>query len=197
MNVISLNIRGIGEDHKRSWAKRLCIENKLKFLGLQETMSRDDNKFLIQSLWKNSTFAYYTKEAHGKSGGIIAIWDPSYFSSSSATEGDGFVAITGKLFEFDTTCLMIVVYAPQDHKRKKKLCRELNQIINQQNIPYIVLGDFNEVRYASERLGSIFDVTGASMFNKFIFTSGLCDLPMDGKHFTRMDNISSKLSKII
>ena len=153
MNVLSLNIRGIGEDHKRSWAKRLCIENKVKFLGLQETMSRDDNKFLIQSLWKNSTFAYYTKEADGKSGGIIAIWDPSYFSSSSATEGDGFVAITGKLFEFDTTCLMIVVYAPQDHKRKKKLWRELNQIINQQNIPSIVLGDFNEVRYASERLG--------------------------------------------
>ncbi|GJT13201.1 hypothetical protein Tco_0860243 [Tanacetum coccineum] len=27
-------------------------------------------------------------------------------------------------------------------------------------------------------LGSIFDATGASMFNKFIFTSGLCDLPM-------------------
>ncbi|PWA82847.1 RNA-directed DNA polymerase, eukaryota, Reverse transcriptase zinc-binding domain protein [Artemisia annua] len=151
MNVLSLNIRGIGEDHKRSWAKRLCIENKVRFLGLQETMSRDDNKFLIQSLWRNSTFAYYTKKADGKSGGIIAIWDPSYFSSSSATEGDGFVAITG---------------------------------------------DFNEVRYASERLGSIFDATGASMFNKFIFTSGLCDLPMGGKRFTRMDNIGSKLSKI-
>ncbi|GJR03016.1 reverse transcriptase domain-containing protein [Tanacetum coccineum] len=66
MNVLSLNIRGIGEDHKRSWVKRLCIENKVKFVGLQETMSRDDNKFLIQSLWKNSKFAYFTKKADGR-----------------------------------------------------------------------------------------------------------------------------------
>ncbi|GJY54257.1 reverse transcriptase domain, reverse transcriptase zinc-binding domain protein [Tanacetum coccineum] len=159
-------------------------------------MSRDDNKLLIQSLWKNSKFAYFTKKSDGKSGGIIAIWDPSCFSSSSAIEGDGFVAITGKWRDFDTTCLMIVVYAPQDHKRKEKLWRELNQIINQHNIPSIVFGDFNEVRNASERLGSIFDATGASMFNKFIFTLGLCDLPMGGKRFTRMDSIGSKLSKI-
>ncbi|GJY56796.1 putative RNA-directed DNA polymerase [Tanacetum coccineum] len=93
-NLVGFAMNGIGEDHKRSWVKRLCIENKVKFVRLQETMSRDDNKFLIQSLWKNSKFAYFTKTADGKSGGIIAIWDPSFFSSSSAIEGDGFVAIT-------------------------------------------------------------------------------------------------------
>ncbi|GJT38334.1 cytochrome P450 [Tanacetum coccineum] len=45
-------------------------------------------------------------------------------------------------------------------------------------------------------LGSIFDATGALMFNKFIFTLGLCVLPMGGKRFTRMDNIRFKHSKI-
>ncbi|GJY45302.1 RNA-directed DNA polymerase, eukaryota, reverse transcriptase zinc-binding domain protein [Tanacetum coccineum] len=192
INVGNLVGFAMNEDHKKSWVKRLCIENKVKFVGLQETMSRDDNKFLIQSLWKNSKFAYFTKKADGKSGGIIAIWDPSFFSSSSAIEGDGFVAITGKWRDFDTTCLMIVVYAPQDHKRKEKLWRELNQIINQQNIPSIVFGDFNEVRNASERLGSIFDATGASMFNKFIFTSGLCDLPMGVKLRGKLDDHDNK-----
>ena len=75
MNVISLNVRGIGEDHKRSWIRRLCCENKIHFLGIQESMSSDDNRFMIQSMWGNSSFEYSLKKAEGKSGGIIAIWD--------------------------------------------------------------------------------------------------------------------------
>ena len=196
MNVLSLNIRGIGEDHKRSWAKRLCIDNKVNFMGLQETMSHDDTHYLIQSLWKSNTFGHYTKKADGKSGGIIAIWDPNYFSSTTSMDGDGFVAIIGNWIDLDENCLLIVVYAPQEFSRKEKLWRDLISIINQHNMLTIVLGDFNEVRPASERMGTLFDAKGASIFNKFIFDAGLCDLPLRGKRFTRMDNIGSKLSKI-
>ena len=196
MNVLSLNIRGIGEDHKRSWAKRLCIDNKVNFMGLQETMSHDDTHYLIQSLWKSNTFGHYTKKADGKSGGIIAIWDPNYFSSTTSMDGDGFVAIIGNWIDLDENCLLIVVYAPQELSRKEKLWRDLISIINKHNMLTIVLGDFNEVRTASERMGRLFDAKGALIFNKFIFDAGLCDLPLGGKRFTRMDNIGSKLSNI-
>lgn len=111
-------------------------------------------------------------------------------------DGDGYVAILGKWLEIDTYCLMIVVYAPQDHNKKDILWRELTNIINLSNTLSIVLGDFNEVRTGSERKGSNFDARGALKFNEFISNSGLCDLPLGGKRFTRMDNIGSKLSKL-
>ncbi|GKB32197.1 RNA-directed DNA polymerase, eukaryota, reverse transcriptase zinc-binding domain protein [Tanacetum coccineum] len=129
-------------------------------------------------------------------GGIIAIWDTSYFSFISSMDGDGFVAIFGKWLQIDTTCLMVVVYAPHDKNRKEKLRRDITNIINHFNILSIVMGDFNEVRTASERMGSIFDPFGASKFNNFINMVGLWDIPLGGKRFTRMDNIGSKLSKI-
>ncbi|GJZ36806.1 hypothetical protein Tco_0582997 [Tanacetum coccineum] len=81
----------------------------------------------------------------------------TFFSSSSAIEGDGFVAIT-----------------------------------DQQKIPSIVFGDFNNVRNALEHLGSIFDATGALMFNKFIFTLGLCVLPMGVKLRGKLDDHDNK-----
>ncbi|GJW67193.1 cytochrome P450 [Tanacetum coccineum] len=156
-NLVVFSMNGIGEDHKRSWVKRLCIENKVKFVGLQETMSRDDNKFLNH---------------YGKIPSLPT-------SPKKQMENRVALSLFGTLYFFPHLQLL----------RGTGLWKS-------QNIPSIVFGDFNEVRNASERLGSIFDATGASVFNKFIFTSGLCDLPIGGKRFTRMDIIGSKLSKI-
>ncbi|GKD04386.1 cytochrome P450 [Tanacetum coccineum] len=165
-------------------------------MGIQETMSRDNDPILLRSLGKNTPFGHYLRKSDGKSGGILAMWDTSYFSTTSTMDGDGFVAILGKWLDIDTNCFMIVVYAPHDNNRKKSLWQELNNLINHFNILSNVMGDFNEVRTASECMGSIFDFNGALHFNNFISEAGLFDIPLSGKRFTRMDNIGSKLSKI-
>ncbi|PWA49263.1 cytochrome P450 [Artemisia annua] len=91
---------------------------------------------------------------------------------------------------------MVVVYAPQDQSNKIKLWNDLTTIIQNHNSLSIVLGDFNEVRSSAERMGCTFDNRGADKFNAFIHNSGLCDIPMCGKRFTRMNRTGSKLSKI-
>ncbi|GJX32573.1 cytochrome P450 [Tanacetum coccineum] len=156
MNILSLNIRGFGEDHKRSWVRRLCLENKIHFLGLQESMSNEDNRFLIQSMWGHSTFDYALNKANGKSGGIVAIWDTSKFHMTSSIIGDGFLALTGKWLSIDIDCLFIVVYAPQALNRKKKLCLDIEALVQSENCLSVVMGDFNEVPNENERLGSHF-----------------------------------------
>ncbi|GKA27729.1 gypsy type transposase [Tanacetum coccineum] len=50
MIALSLNVRGLGDDHKRSWVKRLCLEHKVHFLGLQETLINNDDTFFIKDL---------------------------------------------------------------------------------------------------------------------------------------------------
>ncbi|GJX56691.1 putative RNA-directed DNA polymerase, eukaryota, reverse transcriptase zinc-binding domain protein, partial [Tanacetum coccineum] len=93
-------------------------------------------------------------------------------------------------------CLIVVVYAPQDQIKKKKLLYDVSRLIANYNTLFIVLGDFNEVRNESKRMGTIFDRGGASLFNDFISSSGLRDLPMGAKRCTRMNNLGNKLSKI-
>ncbi|GKC74181.1 RNA-directed DNA polymerase, eukaryota, partial [Tanacetum coccineum] len=104
-------------------------------------------------------------------GGILAVWDTSCFSLIDSLEGN-------------------------DYREKKKLWKELSQVITFHNTFTILLGDFNEVRSESERMGTIFDPRGAAKFNDFITIADLCDLPMGGKWFTRMNNLGLKLSKI-
>ncbi|GJU23372.1 RNA-directed DNA polymerase, eukaryota [Tanacetum coccineum] len=60
---------------------------------------------------------------------------------------------------------------------------------------YVLLGDFNEVRYEHERHGSFFNPHGANSFNNFITTTGLIDLPLEGYSFTWSHKSASKMSK--
>ncbi|GKA30618.1 putative RNA-directed DNA polymerase, eukaryota, reverse transcriptase zinc-binding domain protein [Tanacetum coccineum] len=91
---------------------------------------------------------------------------------------------------------MVIVYSPQGLRDKEMLWNDLTRLIDNHNDFSIILGDFNEVRSEMERLGTVFDRRSASKFNDFIHYSGLCDLPMGGKIFTRMNNLGSKHSKL-
>ncbi|PWA74088.1 Endonuclease/exonuclease/phosphatase [Artemisia annua] len=163
--------------------------------GIQESMTCDVNPYMIQSMWGHSSFEYDVKKATGKLGGIIAVWDPSIFSKTSSITGDGFLALSGKWTTIDVKCRIIIVYAPQDLKSKRKLWKDLKTLIISENILSIVMGDFNEVRSASERLGSHFCQRSATIFNEFIASTGLIDLPMGGMRFTRMNRNLKKAIK--
>ncbi|GJS10022.1 cysteine-rich receptor-like protein kinase 15, partial [Tanacetum coccineum] len=93
-----------------------------------ESLSSEDNRSLIQSMWGHTSFDYVLKKADGKSGGIIAIWDTSMFNLTSSIIGDGFVALMGKWPSIDTDSLIVVVYAPLALKRKKKLWLDIGRL---------------------------------------------------------------------
>ncbi|GJT27041.1 hypothetical protein Tco_0907316 [Tanacetum coccineum] len=54
----------------------------------------------------------------------------------------------------------------------------------------------SEVRSESERFGFNFFCEDAIIFNSFIHDTGLIDLPMGGRHFTWVNKVGSKMSKL-
>nr|GFB37568.1 RNA-directed DNA polymerase, eukaryota [Tanacetum cinerariifolium] len=58
------------------------------------------------------------------------------------------------------------------------------------------MGDFNEVRSADERMGSVFNMQGAAEFNDFISNSGLIGIQLEGYSFTWSHTSVSKMSKL-
>ncbi|GKB86319.1 RNA-directed DNA polymerase, eukaryota, partial [Tanacetum coccineum] len=79
--------------------------------------------------------------------------------------------ITGK------DLLIIAVYAPHDNKDKQMLWDYLTYEIGKWK-GVVIMGDFNEVRYKSDRFGSVFNVRGANVFNSFISSAGLEEVPL-------------------
>nr|GEZ97787.1 RNA-directed DNA polymerase, eukaryota [Tanacetum cinerariifolium] len=60
----------------------------------------------------------------------------------------------------------------------------------------VIMGDFNEVRYKSDRFGSVFIVQGANVFNSFITNAGLEEVPLGGSSFTWCHKSATKMSKL-
>nr|GEY44936.1 RNA-directed DNA polymerase, eukaryota, reverse transcriptase zinc-binding domain protein [Tanacetum cinerariifolium] len=92
-----------------------------------------------------------------------------------------------RLFHYDSGCvaangndlLIIAVYAPHDLKDKQMLWDYLTHEIGKWKREVVIMGDFNEVQYKSDKFGSVFKVQGANVFNSFIMNAGLEEVPLD------------------
>ncbi|KAL4573741.1 hypothetical protein LXL04_020558 [Taraxacum kok-saghyz] len=160
MICLSLNICGIKTRKKRGWVKEICMQNKVNFVGLQETRMAVLDLFQIRSFWGNSNFDYAYSNATGRSGGIISVWDPLIF------------------------------------EKKHQLWNFVRSVVSNFDGSCIIFGDFNSVRVEEERFGTAFSSREAELFNNFIFDTGVEDVPMVGKSFTRVDRAGAKMSRL-
>nr|GFA02065.1 RNA-directed DNA polymerase, eukaryota [Tanacetum cinerariifolium] len=90
--------------------------------------------------------------------------------------------------------MILVVYAPQEASEKRMLWDYLTHVSDQWDGEIIMMGDFNEVRYKSERFGSNFKAHGTDIFNSFIYNAGLNDVHLGGSAFTCCHKAVTKMN---
>ncbi|GJY18277.1 RNA-directed DNA polymerase, eukaryota [Tanacetum coccineum] len=144
-----------------------------------EKVSHMDVKFM----WGNSNYDYVFSEAAGNSGGILCIWEESFFKKDYVTISDSFVAIYGTWIPSKTKLLVVSIYAPQQPSLRRVLWEYLLILLGRWNGEAILImgGHFNEVAYLMfEDEVVVFNVNNASLFNQFISSSGFVDIINEG-----------------
>nr|GEX76808.1 RNA-directed DNA polymerase, eukaryota [Tanacetum cinerariifolium] len=126
--------------------------------------------FTVKVLWGTMSFDFASIPSIGQSGG-------SWLASNS-------------------DLLFISVYSSQELPLKRALWTFLTHTIDQWSGEVVVMGDFNEVRYALERFGFVFHTSNAAELNAFIVNSHLQDIPLGGYPFTWSDKYANKISKL-
>ncbi|GJZ90395.1 RNA-directed DNA polymerase, eukaryota, partial [Tanacetum coccineum] len=163
----------LAQKDKKDWVKELCNKNKVSFVGLQETKMESIDLLSVRLCWGNVNFDYVHSDSIGNSGGILCIWDPNSFRKDSVTVSDYFVIVRGVWIKSGMDILIVVVYAPHDVRDKRLVWDYLSHVSNQWAGEVVMMGDFNEVRYKSDRFGSNFNAHGANIFNNFIINACL------------------------
>ncbi|XP_038991751.1 uncharacterized protein LOC120115050 [Hibiscus syriacus] len=122
--------------------------------------------------------------AEGASGGLVSLWDRKLLEVSCSLIQRRFIAIKGKLVSANKEIGVINVYGPNSQGERREFFETLKSIISSWCIPVIVGGDFNSVRWQSERIGAHDYASASRIFEEFIFACDLVEVPNIGSSFT-------------
>lgn len=181
MNYLSLNSRGVGNDNKAAWIKKIKMDHRISFIGLQETKLSDHSTINFRKFWDSSPFDFDFVNGNGRTGGIICIWDTGIFNVVNKIKNQFFLVVSGRVNGMTSDLHIVNVYAPNDNHRRRLLWIELQDLKNSYMGQWIFLGDFNDIRFSHERNSNTFCPLNTGLFNDFIFSAGLLEYPMGGE----------------
>ena len=165
LSILSWNVRGLGSDEKCRVVKSLR-ESSCNIVCLQETKWTENSIFRLRKVccaqFVNASFT----DAQGSSGGTLISWKSllhAPFSLSLTYSNTIIIQISL------TISIMITnVYCPIEIAQKYLLFQELKNIQDMNNLPWIIIGDFNVLRAQTETTGGPMPSNPIRHFNELI-----------------------------
>ncbi|KAJ6418599.1 hypothetical protein OIU84_001878 [Salix udensis] len=124
---------------------------------------------------------YHIVDAIGYSGGVWLLWNGSSVSLQVIAHASQ--SITALVHVRNKCWLLTVVYANSNPRIRESLWTYFDGLAKTSNLPWLVMGDFNDISCASEKCGGNFDSRG-SAFVDWIGRNQLIDLGFSGSKFT-------------
>ena len=115
---------------------------------------------------------------------MLLVWDKRVYEKIDSATGQFSinVLLKGVVDDFVWACSR--VYGPNDDSQRGVLWEELTRTHSRWNTAWCVFGDFNTIRYPSERLGCEAFSPTMFAFSDFIEANYLVDLPLEEASFT-------------
>jgi hypothetical protein len=183
-SVLSWNVRGLGDDDKCKDilselftikpSVALLQESKLELLPVVKI-----NSFLPRSLDQKAFLP-----AVGSAGGIISAVNSHSLTLTNHTHGLFSTSLNLSCPVSGTNIIISNIYAPSQRSLKADFLLEIRQIAPTSSTPWLLIGDFNLIRFACEKNKNNFHSSEAHMFNTAISDLQLIELPLLDRTFT-------------
>ena len=174
--------------------RNIVGKRKISFLGLVETKHRRSIRIRMKRIWGNDEFdicEVFANDTNG--GGVIASWDKNTFSVSNKHSRNRWILLKGFIKSHNLQCCVGVIYGQNDRVQRQALFEEIRHKVEAINIPILLMGDFNVVLNAGERIGSFRCDRSMREFSDWIEALGLIDIPLQGVKFTWRRNESKSI----
>ncbi|XP_074265776.1 uncharacterized protein LOC141588221 [Silene latifolia] len=126
-------------------------------------------------------------DANGSSGGLWVGWKKEakmchVFSCSN------FIILLVEKYN-GLLWYLVLFYGAPCHLQRKSVLEDLEVHLESFNHPYLIVGDFNQVEYGSDKLSlNKRTISGAYDFNEWRISNELVDIPFKGPRFTWCNN---------
>ena len=182
------NCRGVSKKGMSSMLKDLLAEYEVDFVGLQETMRKKYSDKFFRKIDYGKKFVWHWVSSNGKSGGILCGINLDRFEVIKFVEGLFTVNAIVQDKKGKKVISLVTVYGPAHEDNRESFLAELAQICSTNSNPMILGGDFNILRFSSEKNKHFVGGKATDLFNWVINTHELRDLPLTGGAYTWSNN---------
>ena len=184
IKIMAWNVRGLCNPSKRVIVKRLLRKWKIEIVVLVETKMECWDDFGVSQVWWSRNFGWLELPAIGSSGGILIIWDKGVLELEDFCCGFHSLSLVCKSLQDNFRWVLSGVYGPCGVGSSRVLWNELENVRTRWNLPWCVGGDFNVVRFSTERRGGCPITRDMVRFSSFVERCSLIDLDLVGAQFT-------------
>uniref|UniRef100_A0A2N9FK77 Transposase MuDR plant domain-containing protein n=1 Tax=Fagus sylvatica TaxID=28930 RepID=A0A2N9FK77_FAGSY len=148
--------------------------------GPIETKMELTTRQTVRSLWGCHHVDWLYLGSIGATGGILLMWDSRVVEK--VEEAVGIYSISCKFRNVTDQVVWIFsgVYRPNVDRERRTLWDELAGVSSWWEVPWCVAGDFNVVRFSSEKLRTTSFTPAMHDFSDFISDQGLLNIPLMG-----------------
>jgi exonuclease III len=180
LKLLTWNVRGLNDPKKRVVLKNWLRKWKVDVVCLQETKLDKVDGRMISSIWGNRFAGWEVLDAAHTAGGVLLLWDKRVVERIDSKVGMFSVSCHWKSLGDGFEWVGTGVYGPNRDDSRSELWAELVEVRNQWSQPWCIFGDFNVVRFSSERRGCVRVTPAMEEFSDFIDGFNLIDLPLNG-----------------
>lgn len=185
MNILAWNIRGTANSDFRREFRNLQLKYSPDIVILTQTRLDGRRAHAILSTLGYDNFVKI--DAMGFSGGIWVLWHPHIVTieplASSFQEIHCKVKVNNSLF------ILSAIYGSPNYDIRKNLWKNLSLAFKDFNLPWHIMGDFNDIASSKEKFGGRPPNIGKMIsFNNFLNSCTLIDLGFSGPLFTWTNN---------
>lgn len=189
MSVLLWNVRGISRPSFGPNFRLLMHHHSPSLVVLVETwVSRERTEVIVGGLGMDSWFLV---DPVGFAGGILLLWNLHIINFQKLGEGTQGVHGVVEVRAFNKSFILSAIYASPKFHSRKLLWSDLLSFSVNINKPWLVVGDFNEVKNKSEKQGGRnISVHRSNLYVDTMNNCNLIDLGFNGPKYTWTNNRS-------
>ncbi|CAN6249384.1 unnamed protein product [Urochloa humidicola] len=188
MKGLLWNCRGVSQNGMGNCLKNLLHEFGADVVGLQETMKKKYTDKFFRQIDPNKLYAWHWLPAIGRSGGILCGAKLERFDVLKFENRNFSIAASVFDKKMRKELLLVTVYGPAHDEQKEEFLTELANICASRRAPMLIGGDFNILRFSTEKNKKFIVNKYTDLFNSVINSFNLRDLALNGGKFTWSNN---------
>lgn len=203
MKILVWNIRGFNKSLKHKEVKKILRCNKVSILCLIETKVKESNVRKVKDIICPNWLMVHNYSTNPL-GRIWICWDPGFFSMEAFSISEQIISCKVEDVKGQRAWFLSVVYGSNQGLNRKRMLRDLlhdRDFIG--NLPWLVVGDFNVIRFPQESSNSLVLTCYEKEFVECINELEVEDVSFTGCYHTwtnkqeGMNFVSKKLDRVL